>query len=137
MSTEDMLTELPLATFELPQWLLQPAVRSCRLFNSIHKWIHGPNLAYEKGAEGLKSRWAPTALFRSVWTTILNGSWSIGGASNLTLQAVLLTKSRPVISVRSAALELPGLFHTSSATRVPRDTRVAFKKKPPGWVPSG
>ena len=89
MSTEDMLTELPLATFELPQWLVQPAVRSCRLFNSIHKWIHGPNLAYEKGAEGLKSRWAPTALFRSVWTTILNGSWSIGGASNPILQAVL------------------------------------------------
>jgi hypothetical protein len=75
MSTEDMLTELPLATFELPQWLLQPAVRSCRLFNSIHKWIHGPNLAYQKSAEGLKSRWAPTALFRSVWTTIPNGSW--------------------------------------------------------------
>jgi hypothetical protein len=34
MSTEDMLTELPLATFELPQWLVQPAVRSCRLFNT-------------------------------------------------------------------------------------------------------
>jgi len=34
MATEDMLTKLPLATFELPQWLVQPAVRSCRLFNT-------------------------------------------------------------------------------------------------------
>jgi hypothetical protein len=55
MSTEDMLTELPLATFELPQWLLQPAVRSCRLFNSIHKWIHGPIWHTKKARKASKA----------------------------------------------------------------------------------
>jgi hypothetical protein len=34
-----MLAELPLTTFELPQWLVQPAVRSCRLFNTALDFI--------------------------------------------------------------------------------------------------
>jgi hypothetical protein len=34
-----MLAEPPLTTFELPQWLVQPAVRSCRLFNTALDFI--------------------------------------------------------------------------------------------------
>jgi hypothetical protein len=28
------IAELPLTAFELPKWLVEPAVRSCRLFNT-------------------------------------------------------------------------------------------------------
>src|SRR4051794_12115009 len=38
MATQDhpptKITELPLTAFELPKWLIEPAVRSCRLFNT-------------------------------------------------------------------------------------------------------
>ncbi len=37
MTRDDPLTkipELPLTAFELPNWLIEPAVRSCRLFNT-------------------------------------------------------------------------------------------------------
>ena len=33
------ISELPLAVFELPKWLVEPAVRSCRLFNSVLDFI--------------------------------------------------------------------------------------------------
>ena len=32
-------SELPLTVFELPKWLVEPAVRSCRLFNSALDFI--------------------------------------------------------------------------------------------------
>jgi hypothetical protein len=31
--------ELPLTAFELPRWLVEPAVRSCRLFNTALDFI--------------------------------------------------------------------------------------------------
>ena len=31
--------ELPLTAFELPQWLVEPAVRSCRMFNTALDFI--------------------------------------------------------------------------------------------------
>ena len=38
MKTQDdpptKIAELPLTAFELPKWLVEPAVRSCRLFNT-------------------------------------------------------------------------------------------------------
>jgi hypothetical protein len=38
MATQDdpptKIAELPLTAFELPKWLVEPAVRSCRLFNT-------------------------------------------------------------------------------------------------------
>ena len=38
MATQDdtptKIAELPLPAFELPKWLVEPAVRSCRLFNT-------------------------------------------------------------------------------------------------------
>jgi hypothetical protein len=43
MATQDDLptknAELPLAAFELPKWLVEPAVRSCRLFNTALDFI--------------------------------------------------------------------------------------------------
>src|SRR6478609_1021552 len=33
------IAELPLAAFELPKWLVEPAVRSCRLFNTALDFI--------------------------------------------------------------------------------------------------
>jgi hypothetical protein len=38
MATKDdpptKIAELPLTSFELPKWLVEPTVRSCRLFNT-------------------------------------------------------------------------------------------------------
>src|SRR5271165_3281767 len=31
--------ELPLAAFELPKWLVEPAVRSCRMFNTALDFV--------------------------------------------------------------------------------------------------
>jgi len=43
MATQDdpptSITELPLNVFELPEWLVEPAVRSCRLFNTALDFI--------------------------------------------------------------------------------------------------
>ena len=43
MATQDAkptkLAELPLVAFELPKWLVEPAVRSCRLFNTALDFI--------------------------------------------------------------------------------------------------
>ena len=43
MATRDdpltKIAELPLTTFELPKWLIEPAVRSCRLFNTTLDFI--------------------------------------------------------------------------------------------------
>ena len=43
MATQDAtptkIAELPLAAFELPKWLVAPAVRSCRLFNTALNFI--------------------------------------------------------------------------------------------------
>jgi hypothetical protein len=43
MATQDDLqtkiAELPLTAFELPKWLVEPAVRSCRLFNTALDFI--------------------------------------------------------------------------------------------------
>ena len=43
MATQDnppnKIAELPLTAFELPKWLVEPAVRSCRLFNSALDFI--------------------------------------------------------------------------------------------------
>ena len=43
MATQDdpptKIAELPLTTFELPKWLVEPAVRSCRLFNTALDFI--------------------------------------------------------------------------------------------------
>src|SRR6516164_10695438 len=33
------IAELPLTAFELPKWLVEPAVRSCRLFNTALDFI--------------------------------------------------------------------------------------------------
>src|SRR6476661_5179472 len=33
------IAELPLAAFELPKWLVEPAVRSCRLFNTALDFV--------------------------------------------------------------------------------------------------
>ena len=37
--SQPRLLELPLAAFELPKWLVEPAVRSCRLFNTALDFI--------------------------------------------------------------------------------------------------
>jgi hypothetical protein len=34
-----MIAELPLTWFELPKWLVEPTVRSCRLFNTTLDFI--------------------------------------------------------------------------------------------------
>jgi hypothetical protein len=34
-----MIAELPLTAFELPKWLVEPTVRSCRLFNTTLDFI--------------------------------------------------------------------------------------------------
>src|SRR6267378_2637844 len=43
MATQDdpptKIAELPLTAFELPKWLVEPAVRSCRLFNTALDFI--------------------------------------------------------------------------------------------------
>ena len=43
MKTQDdpptKIAELPLTAFELPTWLVEPAVRSCRLFNTALDFI--------------------------------------------------------------------------------------------------
>ena len=43
MTTQDdpptKSAELPLTAFELPKWLVEPAVRSCRLFNTALDFI--------------------------------------------------------------------------------------------------
>ena len=43
MATQDdpptKIGELPLTVFELPKWLIEPAVRSCRLFNTALDFI--------------------------------------------------------------------------------------------------
>ena len=43
MATQDdppnQRAELPLTVFELPKWLVEPAVRSCRLFNTTLDFI--------------------------------------------------------------------------------------------------
>ena len=43
MATQDdpptKIDELPLTVFELPKWLVEPAVRSCRLFNTALDFI--------------------------------------------------------------------------------------------------
>ena len=43
MATQDdtptKIAELPLPAFELPKWLVEPAVRSCRLFNTALDFI--------------------------------------------------------------------------------------------------
>ena len=43
MATQDdppnKIAELPLTAFELPTWLVEPAVRSCRLFNTALDFI--------------------------------------------------------------------------------------------------
>ena len=43
MATQDdpptKIGELPLTVFELPKWLVEPAVRSCRLFNTALDFI--------------------------------------------------------------------------------------------------
>src|SRR5262245_32836809 len=43
MKTQDdpptKIAELPLTAFELPKWLVEPAVRSCRLFNTALDFI--------------------------------------------------------------------------------------------------
>src|ERR1700737_46077 len=43
MATQDnptnKIAKLPLTAFELPQWLVEPAVRSCRLFNTALDFI--------------------------------------------------------------------------------------------------
>ena len=43
MATQDdtptKIAELPLPVFELPKWLVEPAVRSCRLFNTVLDFI--------------------------------------------------------------------------------------------------
>jgi hypothetical protein len=43
MATKDdpptKIAELPLRAFELPKWLVEPAVRSCRLFNTALDFI--------------------------------------------------------------------------------------------------
>jgi len=36
---EDRPTKLPLPAFELPKWLVEPAVRSCRLFNTMLDFV--------------------------------------------------------------------------------------------------
>src|SRR3984957_911410 len=33
------IAELPLTAFELPKWLVEPAVRSCRLFNTALDFV--------------------------------------------------------------------------------------------------
>jgi hypothetical protein len=33
------IAELPLNAFELPKWLVEPAVRSCRMFNTALDFI--------------------------------------------------------------------------------------------------
>jgi hypothetical protein len=33
------ISELPLTAFELPKWLVEPAVRSCRLFNTALDFV--------------------------------------------------------------------------------------------------
>jgi hypothetical protein len=38
-ATPTKIAELPLAAFELPKWLVEPAVRSCRLFNTALDFI--------------------------------------------------------------------------------------------------
>jgi hypothetical protein len=43
MATKDnpsnKIAELPLTAFELPKWLVEPAVRSCRLFNTALDFV--------------------------------------------------------------------------------------------------
>src|SRR5215475_5968459 len=43
MKTQDdpptKIAELPLTAFEIPKWLVEPAVRSCRLFNTALDFI--------------------------------------------------------------------------------------------------
>src|SRR5260221_4493005 len=43
MATQDdtptKIAELPLPAFELPKWLVEPTVRSCRLFNTVLDFI--------------------------------------------------------------------------------------------------
>jgi hypothetical protein len=43
MATQDdtrtRIAELPLTAFELPKWLVEPAVRSCRLFNTALDFV--------------------------------------------------------------------------------------------------
>jgi hypothetical protein len=43
MATQDnppnKIAELPLTAFELPKWLVEPAVRSCRLFNTALDFV--------------------------------------------------------------------------------------------------
>jgi hypothetical protein len=46
------ITELPLTAFELPKWLVEPAVRSCRLFNTALDFIFYAMLAAVSTASG-------------------------------------------------------------------------------------